>query len=312
MLVNDLMSKVLLEPYQRGADQLKVLTGYASAAMARRHFLKADGIRQEGDMGLTPLSVEVIYGMAKLDGVPRSQHQSFVSMVEQRYLGRFSCHYVIDPPPIHAKAYIWLRENEPFEAYLGSANYTQAALLRQQIEVMDQCDAIEALELFEASRVQALECDHDDVDSQINLYRHDDVPVNASETVTLSFLTRAGETPTKSGINWGQRGSRNRNEADLRVPAPVARQGFFPPRRVQFTMNTDDGFSMLCVVAQDNDKGILTTESNAILGEYIRRRLGLYNGEYVYRSHFEEYGRSDVTIYKIDDETYHMDFSVRD
>ena len=77
-------------------------------------------------------------------------------------------------------------------------------------------------------------------------------------------------------------------------------------------MLTDDGFPMLCVVAQDGSKGIATTESNAILGEYIRLRLGLFNGEYVNRQHFDDYGRSDVTIHKIDDETYFMDFSVSD
>lgn len=77
-------------------------------------------------------------------------------------------------------------------------------------------------------------------------------------------------------------------------------------------MHPDVGPSMLCVVAQDGDKAIHTTESNAIIGKYIRARLGLFDGEYVTLAHLEGYGRTDLTIYKEDDETFHLDFSVSD
>ena len=311
MFAEDFVRRILIEPYDRGADQLKVLSGYASAAMATRHLKKSDEI--SSDLSRPGLSVEVVYGMALKDGVPVSQHRSFVDMASEKYKGRFKCNYLVESPPVHAKAFIWCKDGEPIEAYLGSANYTQVAFLGRQVEVMTCCDAGQANELFEVSKTRSLECDHDDVEDSVRLYKHDDKSVDAIESVNLSFLVRnTGETPTTSGINWGQRGNRNRNEADLRVRAEIARSGFFPPRAVQFTMNTDDGFSMLCVVAQDNNKGIHTTESNAILGEYIRRRLGLYAGEYVNRSHFEDYGRADLTIHKIDDETFYMDFSVSD
>ena len=89
---------------------------------------------------------------------------------------------------------------------------------------------------------------------------------------------RTGETPPRSGINWGQRPGRDANQAHLSVPQDVVRSAFFPPRAVQFTMHPDFGPSMLCVVAQDGDKAIHTTESNAIIGKYIRARLGPFNG----------------------------------
>lgn len=68
---------------------------------------------------------------------------------------------------------------------------------------------------------------------------------------------------------------------------------------------------MICVRAQDGGKGLHTTLNNSLLGEYFRYRLGVKNGEFVTREHLLKYGRTDVDFYKIDDENYYMDFSVR-
>ena len=63
---------------------------------------------------------------------------------------------------------------------------------------------------------------------------------------------------------------------------------------------------------QQNDKAITTPASNALLGEYFRNRLGLYNGAYVTTEDLRKYGRTDVAFYKIDEEQYYMDFSVEE
>ncbi len=311
MIVDDLLRRILVEPYEQAANQLKVLTGYATAAMAKRHFIKADELASDSNRCLPDLSVEVVYGMSGRDGIPLTQHQSFVEMSTGSYEGRFSCHYLVDPPPVHAKVYIWFKEGEPIDAFIGSANYTQTALVGQQIEAMTRCDPKDSLVLFDESRARALQCENDDVETSVTLYRHDVNAENELENVKLSFIVEStGETPETAGINWGQRTGRDPDQAYLRVSSETAQSGFFTPRAVQFTILTDDGLPMLCVVAQDGDKAIQTTESNAIIGEYIRSRLGLPSGEYVRRSHFDDYGRDDVTVYKIDDETYFMDFSV--
>jgi hypothetical protein len=113
-----------------------------------------------------------------------------------------------------------------------------------------------------------------------------------------------------AGLNWGQRAGRNPNEAYIPVPAPVARQNFFPPRQTHFTVYTDDGDTLICVIAQQGSKCIETTFSNRILGVYFRRRLNLPLGTYIDIAHLNAYGRTDVDFYKIDAETYYMDFSV--
>lgn len=67
---------------------------------------------------------------------------------------------------------------------------------------------------------------------------------------------------------------------------------------------------MDCVVAQDGRKSIQTTYGNAILGEYIRKRIGAKSGEFLTVEHLEKYGRTDFTLTKLDNETFHFDLSV--
>ena len=63
--------------------------------------------------------------------------------------------------------------------------------------------------------------------------------------------------------------------------------------------------------AQDGGKGIHSTLNNSLLGKYFRNRLGLANGAFVTKSDLLKYGGTDVDFYKIDEETYYLDFSVK-
>lgn len=66
---------------------------------------------------------------------------------------------------------------------------------------------------------------------------------------------------------------------------------------------------MICSRAQQNGKAIHTPHDNSLIGEYFRNRLGVPNGGEVLSEHFDRYGRVDIDFYKIDEETYFMDFS---
>ena len=138
--------------------------------------------------------------------------------------------------------------------------------------------------------------------------------IDNSEKVTLSLVEKStGEVPARSGLNWGQRPEygRNPNQAYLNIPAKIGRSGFFPDRHEQFMVMTDDGKEFVCVRAQDGGKGIHTTLDNSHLGEYFRYRLGLSNGEFIKTGHLLKYGRKNVDFYKIDDESFYMDFAVK-
>ncbi len=116
--------------------------------------------------------------------------------------------------------------------------------------------------------------------------------------------------PTASGLNWGQREGREPNQAYLSLRSSVYQTDFFPARTIHFTVYTDDNKVLICTRAQDNGKAIHTPHNNSLIGEYFRNRLGLTSGEYVTKDDLFAYGRTDVDFYKIDDETYFMDFSV--
>lgn len=47
---------------------------------------------------------------------------------------------------------------------------------------------------------------------------------------------------------------------------------------------------------------------NSELGRYFRKRIGVPSGTFVTRQHLLDYGRHDVGFYRIDPETYQMDF----
>ncbi|OGP73698.1 MAG: hypothetical protein A2V86_02680 [Deltaproteobacteria bacterium RBG_16_49_23] len=130
--------------------------------------------------------------------------------------------------------------------------------------------------------------------------------------VRISFLDRQGNLPQRSGLNWGQRPEERRepNQAYIKLPSSVYKTDYFPPIAVHFTVLTDDNKVLICTRAQQNGKAIHTPHNNSLIGEYFHHRLGISSGHPVTKGNLLRYGRTDIDFYKIDDETYFMDFSV--
>ena len=132
------------------------------------------------------------------------------------------------------------------------------------------------------------------------------------DAVVLPLLATKGnrknDTHARAGLNWGQRAKRNQNEAYIPIPKSIRDLSFFPPRRKRFTALTDDGQSLILVVAQQYGKALHTTMDNSELGRYFRKRIGVPSGTFITRQHLLDYGRHDVGFYRIDSETYQMDF----
>jgi len=131
-----------------------------------------------------------------------------------------------------------------------------------------------------------------------------------NQHIKVSFLDKNGFLPTKSGLNWGQRPGRERNQAYIKLSSNIYNSNFFPERGIHFIIETDDGESFTATRAQANGKAIETPENNSILGVYFRRRLGLPLGSFVEKIHLLNYGRTDIDFYKINEYRYKMDFSI--
>ena len=70
----------------------------------------------------------------------------------------------------------------------------------------------------------------------------------------------------------------------------------------------DDKKSFDCKVSQTGRKAITSTNSNAELGLYFRKRLGLESGAFVTKDDLLKYGRTDFILKKLDPETFYLDF----
>lgn len=306
MLTEDLFGKILISPAIRhDVDRLQIVSGYATASMADRHIESL----AYANIGRA-ISIELIVGMTRHNGIAKAQHYALQKLVREHSGDiNFLCSYVVNGNPIHAKTYCWLSGDEPRCAFAGSANYTLTAFGRSQIEAMAEADGNAAAEFYAQSKINACDCQDDEIENKVVLTETKHDADQSADSVTLSLLVRrTGDTPAKSGINWGQRHGRDSNQAYINIPVDISSSGFFPERQERFTVLTDDGYSFIMVRAQTSGKGLHTTQDNALLGKYLRTRMRLPDGEYVTRDHLVRYGRTDVTFTKIDDETYLMDF----
>ena len=123
----------------------------------------------------------------------------------------------------------------------------------------------------------------------------------------VSFLDRRGNLGRVSGLNWGQRESRNKNQAYLPLRGDVRNEGFLPRLKEHFMLISTDGSRFICSVQQAGRKALVCSD-NAALGLLIRARLGLEEGALVTIQNLEYYGRTDFTLAKIRDDVFVLDF----
>jgi hypothetical protein len=322
MIDKNLFEAALIEPIRRGADELHVVSGYATATMAIRHI---EAVRRQ--VG-TDIAIRLIVGMCPQDGIQNSQHLGFKKLALGELGADFECGYITAYPPVHSKVYAWFSNGEPVQGFVGSANYTQNAFSGSMREILTEYDPSACEQYYQSLIGSTVNCLSEEVPDLINLFEgrrtrqqiivEPEKEVAVVENVDLDKVTltlldrRTGEVPSRSGLNWGQRPEYGRepNQAYLNIPADVGRSNFFPERYVQFMVLTDDDKELICVRAQDNGKGLHTTSNNSLMGEYFRYRLGVPNGAPVTKDDLLNYGRTDVDFYKVDDETYYLDFSV--
>jgi len=310
MILFDLYDEVLLEPPKYGANNLYVVSGYASATFANRHLRESDNFK-----------LNLIIGMPGR----RSDHLGYLNLYN-RYDGRFNGYYLKGSPPVHCKLYSWYQENNNLSGFSGSANYSQYGFFSSnQLNQLINTDPVLIKDFYDELLTRCIpipEFEYDIREDEDVLIEYEQLENSVSpgeilweipdKRVRISFLSRDGSLPQRSGLNWGQRPEYNRdpNQAYLSLRKDSRKEGFLPELALTFTLITDDNQSLDCSVAQQGRKAIHSTHDNSEIGLYIRNRLGLPSGELIERRHLEDYGRTDYTIEKINDETFLLDLSV--
>lgn len=323
-ILNDLEHSVFEIPYSKGYRKMRILSGYASSAYLYTIVLNYPEIE-----------LDLIIGMAKKDGITKWDHAQFKKISTEH--PKITISYQKTSPGIHTKIYNWSKfDLNSSLTFVGSANFSWNGF-RDQKELLCEVNKFNIEEVYNTTdpiscmdvRVEEFISIHDiKLTKKVNEFGTPEMKVaikkgskkdsgivelNNLEHIELPLLI-ANNTAIheKAGLNWGQREKRERNQAYIPVPTIFNRDnpGFFPPKNQSFTLITDDGEQLICKMAQANRKAIHTTENNSIMGKYFRERLGVPLGQKVEVTDVLKYTRTSVTIYKVDAETYIMDFSV--
>ena len=302
---------ILFDPYDADAENhLCILSDRASPSMASWLLTSYDSCSFKN------IYVELIIRGTRSEGILQTYHECFKELQRSHSINseiKFTCSYIYKDLPSCPNLYVWFWNDTPVTAFGLRSNFLQQTFVQENYEQAIPIKAADAAEKFSSCIDYSVKCTFNEIEEDILIVgEHFDINAGTSaQKCRLSLLQKyKDETGARSGLNWGQRGNRNRNEAYIPLPSHIAKSGFFPLNEQHFIAVTDDGHSLLLRVEQQNDKAITTPDSNARLGEYFRNRMGLANGNYITRADLEEYGRSDVDFYKFDDEQFYMDFSV--
>lgn len=310
MLLKNLYEKILISPVKNGANQLFILSGYASATFAKKHL--------EDCLQINPkLKINLIIGMKRKGA---ADHDAFVDL-KTKYPENFFGFYFQGKPEIHSKVYAWLNNDTPINGFSGSANYSQYGFFeKMQGNQMNEDNSEDICNYFRSKLCDAIKIEtyKPSVDEKIvvDVFSGSLLPgkiewIEENISVRISLLSRDGELPTRSGLNWGQRPEHNRdaNQAYLSIRQSARKEGFLPDKGFTFTLLTDDYQTLDCTVQQEGRKAISTTNDNSELGVYFRKRLGVPSKKIVHKKDLESYGRTDFLLKKINDETFFLDFS---
>ena len=324
MIIKNLYRTALIDPCSLGADELRIVSGYATSAMASRHIEDIQKINPS-------VKISLLVGMCPIDGIALGNHRGF-QQIATNVPNNFVCSYITSPPPVHGKLYIWYQEKQLLKSFIGSANYTQTAFFDHQREMLSEFFDSDVTSYYDSLVGDSIYCNHGEIENHLCVHndkhyyhRHPNedsanhnLPVFDTEglpNVRASLLGKNGRIQRRGGLNWGQRPSRDSNQAYIQLLPEVYRSDFFPPKPQQFTIMTDDSKVLICVRAEKPkmEKGgcVIHSTKNSLMGEYFRNRLGVASGTFVTKEDLERYGRTDVVFYKLDDEHYYMDFSVR-
>lgn len=137
----------------------------------------------------------------------------------------------------------------------------------------------------------------------------------------LTLLTKTGRIHGTGGLNWGSNALNHTRPYDSYIPLHIstirANPGLIdlkPPVQVTMNFHWDDGVIMQGIFEGNGPNGfpkqISSRPSKDILGIYFRNRLGLPNNRRINLQDLINYGRTTVTMTRIDATNYSLDFHV--
>lgn len=339
MYTENFEDKILFTPARKDGEacnHLKIITAFTDVERISSHLIKLyDGRNKEYVSGI---KIDIILGMIKGAGLTQKKHKKICSLIKRLNsvagMPRITCNYIVEGKQVHSKVYVWCKGRKAIKAFNGSANYTMNAFFVRR-ECMDSCDPEAANRYFKSLLLDTINCFDKTVKEKVSFSSKKNVEedidntnlenlswehyqnVEPVDTLEVSLLKADGsDTGYGSGVNWGIRKNgykRNRNQAYIPYNMADHKEGFFPSINScgvypVFKVVTKDYDAFYMRQAQANGKALETPESNAIIGEWIRHKLGIPDGMYITKQMLEEYGKTKVLFKKYRDGIYTVEY----
>ncbi|MBM72228.1 MAG: hypothetical protein CL847_05550 [Crocinitomicaceae bacterium] len=295
------------------ADELNVLCGYISSTIIQ-------------DLKELDLKVKIVYGLARQEKLNDASYKDLCDL----NTGNISiyCPEILS----HAKLYIWKYKGSIVYVLNGSANFSSKGLRTPHMEVLSEVSHTSFSEfedyfnlIFDSSvPINKIDLDRFGSTPRPQFTDSNDNVIDPQFCETDSLFARA------SKINWGH-GNAHTNPRDAYIPIRVRDitnyPNLFPEKSsnqgLRFHDNApidilwDDGERMEGLLEGSTiidglryPNKISSFKSKKIMGDYLRKRLSLKEGEFVTKQVFQNYGRDNITISLISEGVYFMDFSV--
>ncbi len=327
---NDLEDKVFEKPSSLSADCLIIISGYVGVEPIKRLATLPEGVH-----------ATVIYGMYGSDNISAPLHKALVEL--QGKLPNVEILY--STIPVHSKIYFWNKGDDIRSALIGSANFSVSGLRNDYKEVLSDVEEKSFTEFktyYDYVRSRCLPC----TDERIKVrkaYKASRTsknlqPLLANGICRASFLNRKGLVPKKSGLNWGfSSGHVKPGVAYIPISMNNIKRfpKMFPPKKYVYGIENinsagrknrendevemiwDDGTVMTGLLEGQQKQGnivypkqLSSSPQKSILGEYLRKRIGVPMDYVITKTDLRRYGRYSVDITLIGEGMYYMDFSV--
>ena len=302
MYTDNFEEEILFIPARKDGEacnHLKIVTAFTDVERISSHLIKLfDGRNKEYVSGI---KVDIILGMTKGTGLTQKKHDKILNSVSG--MPQISCNYIVEGKQVHSKVYVWCRGRKAIEAFNGSANYTMNAFFVRR-ECMDACNPKEANHYFNSLLPDTINCFDGQIKDKVSFSSKKNVEDDVADT-NLENL---------SWENYRANGyKRNRNQAYIPYNVADHKDGFFPD------VNADGTYPVFKVVTKEYDafymrqaqakgKALETPESNAIIGEWIRHKLGVPDGTYITKQMLDQYGKTKVLFKKYEDGIYTLEY----
>lgn len=328
LIFDNLYQDALVAPFNNeNVSDLTVVTGFSNPSMVDRHFT---------DLEENRFHLKLLVGMGS---TTQEQHQFYRRLMTSRYVQRFECYYAPRTVKVHSKIYQWRNSGDNEISFVGSANYTQNGIISPTQKELFYRLAPKYNKIinkyFDNLFDQAILCTDTSADELMTARKGGEPTLPKYEGVMGELPNgKAIELPLKDGLrririsqlesrskpslgktsalNWGQRAERaNKDEAYIRVPTVAHRMDFFPPLGHHFIIQdieNEDEIFFAVRVSGSYGKGINSTEDNSLIGKYFRRKLDVPYGEPITLQDLQDYGKTYVDLYKLDDYTFLIEF----